>query len=173
METLNSSLFWGLFIILIGVLLIVENFTNIKIPTFRIAIAFLLIYWGIAILAGNPSYKDKNNVIFEDKKIEAVSDQKDYNVIFGRAVVDLTSISLDKKTDVEVNAVFGSSLVKIKKDNPVKIKMSSAFAGGKLPNGNIIAFGEQVYESKNLNLEKPYLNIEANAVFGEIKIEEE
>ena len=47
------KLFWGVLLISIGVLVIVNEFVNIEIPIWDIVIAILLVAWGLSIIFDN------------------------------------------------------------------------------------------------------------------------
>jgi hypothetical protein len=111
---------------------------------------------------------EKNTVLFDDR--EVIVDQKsEYNVIFGRGVIDLTSYAEEQPTKrMEINVIFGEGVIKINPERPMKIKVNSAFAGTKLPDGNRVAMGEYTYQTPNYKDGDGGLEIFANVVFGSL-----
>jgi predicted membrane protein len=173
MGFLFSGVFWGVFLILIGVVMILNMVFGIRIPVFRILFALFLIFWGISMLTGiNFRGHGRNSAVFERKDIAADGTHNDYSVVFGKSTVDLSAIKLeDGVKRVQVSTVFGASTVLIDKAVPARIRLSSAFASARLPDGNVISFGDYSYATESLKPDtKAYLLIEASTVFGEMQI---
>ncbi len=174
---MGTGLFWGILLVILGISLIFRVVFNINLPVFKLFFAFLFIYIGIRILIGD-SFKfnkqvDKNDVIFGEKYYnEFNSIDKEYNVIFGKGVFDLSTVQQDtvNSTLVEFNTVFGSTTIWINRDTPVKVKVEAVFAGARLPNGNSVVFGSNNFVSENFNASKPHLFIKADVVFGDLDI---
>lgn len=143
-----------------------------NIPVFRIVISVLLIYMGLRILFGGFAFEKSNrNVIFNDNQIK-VATAGDYNIIFGRGIVDLTDYSAEAHTRIEINTIFGSGVVKLNPDQPLKITVNSVFAGAKMPDGNMISFRKYIYQTPGYQENKPYGEVEVNVVFGELQLTE-
>jgi hypothetical protein len=169
------GVFWGILLVIIGLSIIFRFVFDINL--FRIIIAVFLILLGIKILLGDKGIFDfksqKDDVIFGQKTIKTSPDNKsEYNAIFGKSEYDFRDIEFkdDKPVRVNVNVVFGSSVLMLSRDTPVKIKASSAFGGAKMPDGSTTAFGTSFYSSGNFSSESNYLYIEANVVFGGLEI---
>jgi hypothetical protein len=167
-----SHIFWGALLILIGVSAILKSF-NINIPIFRIVFAFLFIYTGVSILVGHNIgiNSSDNTVLFSDTSIK-VTDivEREYNIIFGKGIIDLRDVKLNGQEKIEANVIFGSGEILLNPEIPVTIRVSSAFGNAKLPDKSSVTFGELTYRSGNFNENEAYLLIEANTVFGGIKI---
>ncbi|NJK86213.1 MAG: hypothetical protein HC906_09790 [Bacteroidales bacterium] len=69
-----------------------------------------------------------------------------------------------------MNTVFGNAFVLISPNMPLNVKVNSVFASSKLPDNNMVSFGESYYRSSSLNESTPCLNIEGNTVFGNLEI---
>jgi hypothetical protein len=54
----------------------------------------------------------------------------------------------------------------------MKIKVSSAFGGGQMPDGRTVAFGERTYRSPGYREGSPCVNVKASVAFGGIEIRE-
>ncbi len=166
-----SGLFWGVILILIGLSIIVKILFNINIPVFRLTLAFVFIYFGIKLLTGGFFSCHTQEPVFKEPPVTYGSVMNDYNVVFGKGVIDLTDVSVSSgSVKKKVNTVFGAGIVKINPETPVKIVVSAAFAGSKMPDGTLVAFGKQIFTSSNFKENENHLFIEANAVFGALEI---
>ena len=127
---------------------------------------------GLRVLTGGfGSERNSRNAIFNDYQFK-VKAAGEYNVIFGRGVVDLTGYPVEADTRIKINVVFGSGLIKLAPTQPLRIKVNSAFAGAKMPDGNLISFGEYYYQTPAVQENQPYGKVEVNVVFGEIQLSE-
>ena len=84
---------------------------------------------------------------------------------------------LEKKLGVKVEFTPVSDYpaaveVLINPNIPMKIRVSSAFGGGQMPDGRTVAFGERVYRSPSYRDSIPCVNVRANVAFGGIEIRE-
>ena len=173
MGCLSSGIFWGVLIVIVGIVVIINVIFGTKIPIVSLIFGLLLIYFGVKIITGMSCCRSPKAMIFEEKKIETATPSGKYDVIFGRSVIDLAKTELKEGVSkVEVNIVFGSSVIKIDPSMPVKIKASSAFGSGRLPDGNMVAFGEYTYKTDSLKQTdtKNYLLIKLNVVFGSAEV---
>jgi len=170
MGFLFSGVFWGIIVVLLGLSIILNVVAGVKIPFFRIFFGLLLIYWGVSLLIG-ARFGRSGTAVFSDASIKATSAGKQ-DVIFGRAVIDLSGIVLKEGVNrYEVNTVFGASVIKLDPAMPVKVVASSAFAGVKLPDGGNVAFGESTWRSPNLKEDSTYLLVKTDVVFGGTEVE--
>lgn len=125
------------------------------------------------MLTGISCRRSSKTTVFEEKKIEATTSTGKYDVIFGKSVIDLTGIELKEGVSkVEINTVFGSSVIKIDPAMPIKIRASSAFGSARTPDENMVGFGEHTYKSDSLKQTdtKNYLLILLNVVFGSAEV---
>jgi hypothetical protein len=176
MGFLFSGIFWGSILILLGLSVIIRITFNIHIPLARIIFALILIYFGLRVLMGGSWCRPNctgNTVLFSEVKTELSKDSNDYNVIFGKGSISFndTSLAADNRK-IKVNTIFGAGEITINPDVPAVIRVSSAFAGAKMPDGNIISFGEYVYKTKSYSDKAPSLRIHATVVFGGLEINE-
>jgi hypothetical protein len=94
---------------------------------------------------------------------------EEYNIIFGRGVIDLTAISTENQR-TEINIVFGEGIIKVNPELPMEIKVSSVLSGAKMLDGNNIAMGEYTYRTKSYNENNAEgLLVEATVVFGKLE----
>jgi hypothetical protein len=174
---MGIGLFIGVLIILLGLGIIVNVIFHIHIPIFMILFGLILIYIGLKIILG-PWFSfpichgESGNVIFHERTYRGLSgDSKEYNAVFGKAVVDLRDIELKEKvTRIKINAVFGGVKVLLSAATPVRIKADAVFGGVQLPENVTGAFGTSTYQSRNFNENQNYLLIEGASVFGGIVI---
>lgn len=166
----TQSYFWGIFLIGIGVLMVIKHQFKLNISMPRIIIGILFLALGVSMLMGGSAFRSKSNVIFSEGIIQVVDPGKEYNVVFGNMVIDLTAIPRDELgKKVEINTVFGNTLVKIDPTIPTVIKLTSAFGSGNTPDGTNIPFGDHTYR---IGEGDPVLTIEANVVFGKVEFVE-
>jgi hypothetical protein len=174
---MSIGIFWGIFLILIGLSLIVKIVFHVDFPFIKIFFAFLFIYFGIKILTGgdfrflgyNP---DGQSVIFGEKNYDTVDDGKEYNVIFSGATFALRNMefSENKPIRIKLNTIFGGSKVLVSKGTALKVHATTVFGGSKLPDENVSAFGSIQFSSDTVGVEKPVLEIESSTVFGGLQI---
>ena len=173
---MGADLFWGLIVILIGIGIVIRVVFNIDFPVVKFLIAFFFIFIGIKILVGNFDFRkgnmNDNTTVFGESKIVGIQgDQKEFNVIFGSSVIDLRDIDLSEGSkEIEINTVFGGTVLKIDDKTPVKIKAEAVFGNAELPNGNAATFGTNRYESESFNKDSSYLYVKADVVFGSLKV---
>ena len=172
------GIIWGVFLILIGISIILRVTLGIKI--FGVIIALVLIFIGISILTGKHHMfhfsRDESNVIMEERIISgSPKNNSEYNVIFGSSVYDFRNIEFpdNRAVRIKLNTIFGSSLVKISKGQPVSIKSDAVFGSSVMPDSNTVVFGSITYETDSFSVGKNHLYIEAPVVFGSLKITEE
>lgn len=115
-----SGLFWGVLLIIMGLLSILRTVFNINIPLFRMGVALFIIYIGISMLINDFGFRtDKNMALFEEKRFEVSDDYQEYNTIFGRGEVYLSNPDLLKeRSKIDINTVFGSTIVMINPEFP-------------------------------------------------------
>lgn len=171
MGFLFSGLFWGLVVVLAGLSIILNVAFNVKIPFFRILFGLVLIYIGLSLVIGTRlRVRTQRTTVFDDRTME-VTKAGEYNVIFSRSTVDLSGITLKPgRNKVEVNTVFGSGTLVLDPKVPTRLHVSAAFAGARLPDGNVISFGDYNWKSDSLSDTVPHLDIEASVVFGGLEV---
>lgn len=174
MGFLFSEAFWGIFLILLGVTIVLKTFFGINIPLFKTAFAILLIYAGISMLAGGQRWHFYRNesIFFNNTKVQAEQGRRDYNIIFGSGTLDFTNVKPEPEAHkIEVTTVFGSGVLKVDPNIPVIIKVDAIFASAQFPDGTGISFGNYTYRSpQKRGQNEPYVEIEADVVFGSLTI---
>jgi predicted membrane protein len=173
MFSLIDGIFWGALLIVLGVWFLVRRYVPVHIPVIRIIIAALFVYAGIRVLVMGPSFRDRNTAVFSDSAMRYSPERgRDYNLVFSSGTIDLSDASaVEKDTRVQVNVVFGSGILRIDPDRPVRVDMTSAFGTVDAPNGRSVAFGDTVYTTPSYKEGTPALHVHASAVFGRIVIQ--
>lgn len=174
---MDSGLFWGLLLIVLGLSLVLKVVLNIDFPVVKVLIAFFFIYLGVKILVSNTGVKafksGPQDVAFGEANFkEIIHPEREYHVVFGKGNFDFRNVVLPDSGYVEtkVSTVFGGSEIILNQNTPVRIKADAAFSGTQLPNGNSAVFGTVNYESENFDEMKPYLLLKTEVVFGGIDI---
>jgi hypothetical protein len=168
-----DGVFWGVLLILVGVLFLVRHFIPFHIPVIRVIIAVLLVYVGIRFLVRGPVIQEGHTAVFSESTVltYAPDRSQDYNVIFSSGSVDLSrALITGTGARAEVNVIFGSGTLHINPAAPVRVSMTSVFGTVEAPGERSVAFGETVYKTASYTAGAPALEIHATAVFGRLAI---
>ncbi|OGF44251.1 MAG: hypothetical protein A2452_05590 [Candidatus Firestonebacteria bacterium RIFOXYC2_FULL_39_67] len=183
MGFLFSGVFWGVVVVVLGLLLILKAM-GVNIPVGKIIFGILFIYIGISMIfwsfGGCHSGKSmpgccngKDRMMFNDYKIEADGKKSEYNIMFGRGDIDLSKIEVkDKDVNVKISVIFGEGNIVLNSGIPAKIRITSAFGGAVAPDGTNIAFGEYNYKNSKYKEGVPALLVDASVIFGGGKLSE-
>ena len=174
------TLFFGLLFLIIGINIILSIF-KINIPLMRIFFGCFLIYVGLMVITRKPFFGFMhccnnwgNSDVFCDNSYDLKNKQIEYekiNVVFGNKNVDLTGITIKgSKAYMKLDCVFGGMKVILDKSIPVRIVGNSVFGQVIMPDNNNASFGSAKYLSPGFSETKPYLDVEASVVFGELII---
>ena len=173
MGFLWSAFFWGGLVVLIGLSIILHSL-GIRFPLFRFALGALFLWLGATIIVGGFRQvgKRRTTVAFEEGAVEGRLGQREYNVIFGSGVFDLTGIKPEGKDErVEVNAIFGQARAIVDLNSPVRVEGSAAFGQAVFPDRGTVSFGDRVFDSPKYRGGEPALVVKASAVFGQVVVE--
>ena len=166
MGFLASKLFWGGLLIFWGLMLVLEKLLQVNIPFMRFLIAFLLIYCGIYLLMrhNKPKKVFPHTNIFTEVVINADGTGKEYSVIFGSQVVDLSDIT-DYNQTISINTIFGSTVVYLSKNQTYRVSVNTVFGPTEMPDKQSNSFGsrEFILGDKEVVNKIP---IEINTIFG-------
>lgn len=169
MNFLFSLFYWGLILVIAGLILILRPIFGWDISVFKVIIALVLIFWGVNLIIGPTIKKQEENIVFGEKTISP-DKSGEYNIIFSNGKIDLSNVENGSK--VEVNTIFAEGRITIDAKRPVLIKGSSVFGALNFPDNTLVNFGDKEYSSKDLDKNKDYVEIEANVVFGQLTIVE-
>ncbi len=172
---MGAGLFWGAFLLLLGVALIIKVVFNVDFPVFKVLVGIFLILLGIKVLFGKvliPSHHfDPEETIFNERTYDNPESGKEYTVLFAKGVYDFTNVDLSNGSYfVKISTVFGGTQIIIPRDKPVRIKADAVFAGAEMPDGNTAAFGTTVYESDSWSPDTASIDIKVDVVFGGVQV---
>ena len=172
---MGAGLFWGAFLLLLGIALIIKVVFQVDFPVFKVLVGIFLILLGIKVLFGRfliPEHNfDPEDTIFNERVYENPESDKEYTVLFAKGVYDFTNVDLDKGNfRVKVSTVFGGSQIIIPRHKPVRITADAVFAGAELPDGNTAVFGTTIYESDTWSPDSASINIKVDVVFGGVQV---
>jgi predicted membrane protein len=169
----------GILFLLFGLSILLKALFHINIPVFRTFLAIFLIYMGIKMLLGGwgwdfRQWRGHGDALFSEESFQAApngSKSTHYNTVFGSSKVDLTALKpTDQDIEVEVNTVFGESLVYIDPKSPVSIRSNAAFGAAQMPNENMVAFGTLHYLTDSAKKSSHKILIHGNVAFGSLRI---
>lgn len=175
---MGGALFWGLLVVIIGVVIILNGVFRINIPIFKLLIGFFFIYLGLRIIFGSwgwmswHSHGQGQDVVFHEQIINTPdANKKEYNVVFGKMVLDLHEVALERiPRTIDVHTVFSSTEIILNPAVPVKLVANVAFGGIQLPDRTSGGFGSTLFTTSNFNENEPYLTIRADTVFGGMNV---
>jgi predicted membrane protein len=172
---MGAGIFWGAFLLLLGIALIIKVVFQIDFPVFKVLVGIFLILLGFKVLFGRfvvPSHHfDPEETIFNERVYNEPEPGKEYTVLFGKGVYDYTDVDLSKGSfRSKISTVFGGCQVIIPRDVPVRIKADAVFAGAELPDGNTAVFGSSEYMSDNWSAGTPGIDIKVDVVFGGVQV---
>ena len=172
---MGMGLFWGAMLLLLGVALIIKVVFNVDFPIFKVLIGVFFILMGLKFLFGRVLTFEGNmgphETIFNERTFDRPEKGKEYSVVFGKGVYDFTDVDLSEGTfHAKVSTVFGGSIIKIRRDMPVKIDADAVFSGAEMPDGNTASFGSTYYKSESYDPDSAYLHIKIDVVFGGVQV---
>ena len=169
---LFGGVFMGIIFLTVGIILLLNSIFNFNINIFKLTIGILIVLFGVFVLFNGFGFQDSRSIIFREGTIR-VSEVQDneYNIIFASGTVDLSKVKIeDEVKKIKVNAIFAEGKVILNPDVPTLIKASSAFGELELPDRSSVIFSSQKYRIGDISTNQGYLEIEASAVFGKLKI---
>jgi predicted membrane protein len=176
MSKMGSGMFWGILLILVGLSLIIRILFHINIPIFKILIALFFIYLGLKILLGHSfspfrKVKEDYSTFFSETIFQKVENNKEYNVIFGKAIIDLQHFQPDTASEIniEVNVIFGSAEIIVPKSLNVSVEADAVFGKAVMPNGNSASFGDVKYSTDSIS-QPPTLRVNSDVIFGSLLV---
>jgi len=179
-------MFWGVFFVVLGILMLLNYVFGLHLPVFRILFAVFIIYLGIKMLFGSFGFetrkittdyqavfsKSKFSFPSQDNNRNGKESSNDYQTVFGNSELDLTTIDLTKGNEkIEIDNVFGQTKLYLKKETPFKIESSVVFGQISLPDKQMSSIGDWSYQSESFSKDKNHLLIQADVVFGQLVIE--
>ncbi|MCD4711560.1 MAG: cell wall-active antibiotics response protein [Bacteroidales bacterium] len=172
---MGAGLFWGAFLLLLGVALIIKVVFNIDFPVFKVLIGIFLVLLGLKVIFGkfliSPGHFNAEETIFNERVYDNPESDKEYTVLFAKGVYNFTNVDLEQGSfRVKVSTVFGGTQIIIPEDKPVRIQADAVFAGVELPDGNNAVFGTTTYESDSWSPDTASIDIKVDVVFGGVQV---
>ena len=172
---MGAGLFWGAFLLLLGVALIIKVVFNVDFPVFKVLVGIFLVLFGLKVIFGkfliSPGHFEPEETIFNERVYDNPESGKEYTVLFAKGVYDFTNVDLEKGSfRAKVSTVFGGTQIIIPRDKPVRIQADAVFAGAELPDGNNAVFGTTIYESDTYSPDSACIDIKVDVVFGGVQV---
>ena len=172
---MGAGLFWGAFLLLLGIALVIKVIFQIDFPVFKVLIGIFLVLLGMKILFGRFGVSDHHfkpeETIFHEKVFDHPEQDKEYTVLFGKGVYDYTDVDWSQgRFYSKISTVFGGSQIIIPRDAPVRIKADAVFAGAELPDRNSAVFGSAYYQSDSWKDDTTGIDIKVDVVFGGVQV---
>ena len=165
----TGSMVCGIILLVLGIILLLVNFLGIKVNFYRLFPGVILLIIGIVVLFGQ--FGGEHEVIFDRKKIDLNEPFGEKNIIFAEGILDLSGLkSLDSQQKIKINVIFGSGKLILNPEIPSIIKASSVFSSLQLPGRTINFLGSTEYRIGDIQPDKPYLDIEADVIFGQLRV---
>ena len=181
----KKSMFWSLFFIVFGVLLLIQHVINVDLPLMRIFFGLFLMYLGLKVLFGSfgieingakvKKVATSTEFIFaggDFKLNEHDHVNKRFSTVFGNSNLDLTDLSkLNSEDQIKIENVFSKTKIKTPADYELNIKSNIAFGSVRVRGQKLGALGEVDYKTPNYPNSAKKLNLVIDSVFGEVEIE--
>ena len=165
-----TKIFWGCFLVLWGLSLVLEKIIGKNIPIGRFFVAFFLIYFGIYLIAryNKPARVKIKPDYYAERNYGKSGVVGEYSVVFGNNIIDLSSIK-DPAKPIEVNTVFGTTELILAADKAYQLRLETVFGGVYVPNHGEVNFGtNDIQIGDEISQEKIIIDI--NTVFGKTNI---
>lgn len=181
----DRKMFWGILLISLGALVIIQQILHIDLPILRILFGIFVMYLGAKLVFGsfgisiigfnNNSKTTDSSVLFAQGDFKPKSEgnnlNKKYSTVFGQANLDLTDLSdADLNEVIKIENVFGKTYIKTNSSLPISADISVAFGSVKVRDQRLNAFGEMAFKSPNYNAAEPHLKLNIECAFGEVVI---
>lgn len=176
-EVMQTNRVFAIVVIVIGSLMLLNNFFDLHINFFKLVFALSLLTAGVLLLSGRARFdgfgevQQSANVLFGKGRSVArpeLSKQR-FSTVFGEQEVSLEQMA-EGDRQVLVDTVFGQTYVGIPRDLPVRIQAQAYFGEVKMPDGKETNFGEGRFESLQ-GLSAPAVTLHLHVVFGSIRVQ--
>lgn len=148
--------FWGIFLILIGLSLVLKSF-GLHIPLGRIFLGIVIIVFGIKILVTSGKVSVRSKTTKHGNSYYKASGSGEYSLVFSSGTIDLRELKEDSG-DIEVTVVFASATVILPEHLSFKIEPTTVF--GTTSTGNV--------KKPKIEGVRP-IKIESSCVFGSLE----
>ena len=165
----TGSAVTGIILLILGIILLLANILGIKINFFRLFPGIILLILGIVVLFGQ--FGSRDEVIFDSKKIDLSEPHIEKNIIFAEGMVDLTDLEqLESGKKMKINVIFGSGKLILNPEIPTVVHASTVFGSLQLPQRTVNFIGSTEYRFGDIQTDQPFLDIEMNVIFGQLRV---
>ncbi len=143
---LAGKMFWGGVLILWGLSFFVEKLLNVKFSLFRIVLGLILITLGVKLALNHNDHKDSEykKRIFSEHSIEYKGTTTEYNILFDKGLIDLSTIKGRK--DLSINVIFGSAEIIIPDTLCLDLQVRNVMGETIMPDKEKFSNGMKTYE---------------------------
>lgn len=171
MGFLSNGIFWGILLMLVGLVMLLKIIFGVNIPLFKILFGLFFIYIGVRIITGVSRKEDNSSsVVFGENRVKYDENNTEHNIVFSKGILDFSEARVGTTKPSQIHLVFSDGTLLINQDIPLKIKVKGAFSGCNFPDGTTISFGEYTYTTKAFSETQPYLLVNADVVFSALKV---
>ena len=162
-----GGLFWGIFLLAAGLIVMLKLFFNLQFATGKLIFGLFILMIGVSLLINNTGWGifngNSNTNSFSSGQITETVSPQEYSVVFGSSTYDATS--LKPGDHVKISCAFGSCKVILPQGN-VYVHATSAFGNVRLPDGSNVSFSSDSYGQDGADA----IQIEISCAFGSVNI---
>ena len=163
--------FWGVILIVIGSVWLIENIFDLDIPLFRIMVSLALILIGIALIRGFRWNGGRGSqTIFAEGTYVFGTTDAGHSVMFGEVNIDLTTLTDYPETPVQLRCMFGEMRVKVPANVNLEIRGEVSFGSLQMPDGSSLSFGSRDYRNPLKAEGLPVLKVNISCAFGNVVV---
>lgn len=161
---LFSGLFWGIFLLASGAILLLRYALNLNFSSGRLIFGLFVLLIGLSLLTSGSIWKTgPNTTMFSDNATVQANGSESYQVVFASTNYDLTSAQ--PGSNIKVHCAFGAAKVKLPA-GAVVVTSNCAFGNVSMPDGSNYPFGSGRYTAG----EGDAVYVDVNCAFGEVTI---
>jgi energy-coupling factor transporter transmembrane protein EcfT len=164
----TGSVVFGIILLILGIILLLANIFGFKINFFRLFPGVILLILGIIIIFGQ--FGGRHEVIFDRKTIDLNEPYIEKNIIFAEGEINLNDLEqLESGKKMKINVIFGSGKLVLNPEISTVVNASTVFGSLELPQRTVNFIGSTNYRFGDFQPEQPFLDIEINVIFGQLK----
>lgn len=168
--------FWGAFIVLLGVAVVLKAVFHVDLPVFSIFWGLFLIAIGVSLVLGGrmvgKGIRSDSAIVFGSGELAYEPSTTEYSMVFSSGRTDLGKApAAGAPPTLKVNAIFAQNEVILSDKVDALLVIHTAFGATTLPDGSYAShFGETSWRTKAASKSAPKLRIEINTVFGQTEL---
>ncbi len=163
---LFSGLFWGVFLVASGAILLLKYSLNLSFSGGKLIFGLLVLLIGVSMLTSGVAWKgdaSHRTTMFSDNETVAAQSNETYSVVFAETRYDLSQAQPGSR--VKINCAFGSAKVQLPA-GAVIVTSNCAFGNVSMPDGSNYPFGSGRYTTGQGDA----VYVEVSCAFGEVSI---